>query len=368
LSGKVIIIFFLSFISIFSSYSNRFINNSTTPVVNEPQIIADGILYSYLYDSSGFSFLYLTQEKKICYGRFPIEDKLILNDISEIYKYEKEDIVTYMDIFSYKDTTYIFHLEKFSYELIMNYFSDLNNIKKYKIADSTSAPFVFNKDHFFYFFFIDTLNNLSFKKFDIDKYKFIDSSNIKNIDTFSIYKNEMTDNFLSLWKIKNEPKNIYISAMDLNLKGLSDIIQLKFKQKTILPFSSIINENINLIFKNDFQNCYLTFPVNSDVRNSISEVLPEIFKDYDLKDYFSIDDVNIILFNKTTANNNQKIDEIKIGFFDTDFKLIYNINLKGINGSVSNFKCNLIGNKLYIFWIEKLAGSSSIKCSIINFN
>jgi hypothetical protein len=364
------IIIIIEFFIVFTIFPENYINQNINSV-NEKNIsgmIAPGILFSIKNTGiNEFKMSYITGDKSIIYRNMTFNGDFKLKNEGIVYQYEKEDIVTFLEIFSYGGRQFIVHLEKFSYEIIMNYFSDTNEIGKIKLGETDMKPFIFLKNGSLSIFYHDVRSNtLIHKEFELDTFKFRQINGLKDIDEFSIQSDETSGNFLALWKYKNEYKNIYLSVMDAKFNGLSNIIQLKFKQNMPVPLNSISNRQISLIFVNDFQNSFLKFPYTDDIRNYSTEIFPDIFKDYGMIDYLQNFGMNMIVFKKSIIENDKKYDDLLVGIFDGGFNLKKQLKPDNVSGIVQSTKCFIIDRHLYLFWLEKSGDDRLIKYSIMS--
>ena len=309
-----------------------------------------------------FAVINLSADKTIIYNRCDIDNKPVIEDQKSIYRYELQDNLIYLQTFYHSNRTYIIHQEKFSYEIIMNYFSDNGEISKVILGSSNIKPSVYIYDNKMNIYYNDMNEKaVVYKNLDLEKFKFKSTTGMKNVEKFSVYCDEPSGNILSLWKNTNELKNIYISPADKDQNGLSNIIQLKFKQNTPIPFHSIDDRFVYFVFVNDFKNSFLKYPITDDIRNHMSEALPDIFNEYETSCYKRKSGIQTIVFKKEMIQNNVKRDELLAGFFDDQFHMADNVRIQGIKGTTSNIKCFLEDESTVIFWLEQEGDKSMIR-------
>jgi hypothetical protein len=367
---KSILLFSFFILFVISSFSQSNLPEVKIKVIEKPATLESGLLFSMLENAQTLYFTYLTREKVIKFGYLSLDEgELIYKNLKDIYKYENEDVVNFLDIFFYNNSFYILHLEKFSYQLIMNYFYNVDNISKIEIIDTQASPLVFIDKNLLKIYYLKGENSIfTLNEFDLSTFKSKEFSGYKNTNSFSAYFDPISRNTITLWKQNNENNKIFISSMDKDYNGYSPIIELKFKQNIEIPKSYINDKLFNLAFMDSIHLKYISCPLTHDIRNSYAEKFPEIFNDYKIEEYINYRENNVVVFKKTVdAAQNKKIEKIQIGFFDKDFKYKTSFSIDDISGNVSNFKIQYFHNKTYIFWIDSYDNLNYIRFMVIDF-
>ena len=342
--------------------------------ISPPKKIVDGLLFSVCLNKSGFLFAYLTNEKIIKSAILKIKAKdLELIEKKQIFEYEKEDDVVYLDVFSYKKNFYIAHLERYSYKISLTSYLNSGKISRFQLGNTKTKPYIFIDQEFIKCFYIDKdSSSIFYKEWNLLKNKKVkELEGKKEISSFNVYYDNDSKNISTVWKTKENDKLVCVSPMNKNLYGLSPIIALKFNQDIELP-KCIIDENkMNLIFMSDYQYKYVIYPFSTNFEEKNIKNLEKItdtMSDYKIIDYIYIDYTNILVLKKTTKiNENQKKILIEFVLFDDNFQYFYSFPIQGIKGDVSNFKYIKYKNQIYIFWLEKIDNESMIKYSILDF-
>jgi hypothetical protein len=338
--------------------------------IEYPSELEKGILYGITETGGKIYLTYLSDNRQIKLASLNnISGKLFPEFIKDIYKYEEQDSVIYLEIFAEKGAFYIMHLEKYAYDLFMSHIDPGNNISKIKIGTTKSPPSIFLDNKSLRCFLIKTGNDaLIYENIDLQTFKVKEISGENLIDSFLINYDPSSKNSIAVWKAKNEKKNVYISTMDKNFNGHTSIMELKFNQSVELPKVSINSNYFKMVFKDGQTNKFIVCPLNGDIRDYYAENFDERFKDYRIEEYFSLRNYNILIFKKTEETaSKEKNDIIETVFFDTDFKIIKSFLMDDGIGICSNFKYIYLQGKFYLFWLEKSSIGSFIKYTSFSF-
>ena len=301
--GLFLIITILTF-SHFIYSSNFLVNNKTDITISTPINIVECFLYNLSNINEKYFLTILTKEKEIIFADIDnSNDYFLLNNLSNIYKYERADTVQYLQTFYFNNKFYIAHLEKFSYELYLSSFSNPENINNLKIGETDINPKIFLDGIYLRCFFNEkNMNSILLKSINLNNNETNEIQGEKDISYFGVSHFKTTGDFSIIWQKNKESKNFYISTMNNKLVPYSPITLIKFNQK-IEPPKMILNENyLNFVFSIDYTNYYFRYPFKNDVRNYSQIKFPEEFQNYDICNFFYLNGIYIVVATGTAPD------------------------------------------------------------------
>jgi len=337
--------------------------------ISKPKKICEAISYNIVSRNKDYCITTLSYDKRISISNLDqTNDTFVINDTVNIYKYEKADTVNYLETFFINSRFYVIHLEKFSYEIIMSFFTDPRNVTNNKLGDTNMKPFIYvlddNLNYIFYdinkkALLLDVLNLHTFKKNE-----FIGE---KKIIFFDGYFDRVKNNLLVMWQVEKENNNYYLSIMEKELISYTPINMIKFNQKINNPLIILSDSYFNMLFTIDYNNYYFRYPYSNDIRDYAQIKFPFEFQTYNLNTFFNINDIYVIVFKKSIENyNGDEFDIVEIVFYDKDFNYSLSSKISKIDGVTSDFCVKFINNNLFIFWIESLNNKKFLYFSKIN--
>lgn len=315
---------------------------------------------------------YLTEEKNIKIAKLNFKENIVeIIEEQDIYKYEKEDQIIFLNVVPFKDFVCISHLEKYSFEIILSTIQNSGELSNLNIGESELKPFFFRNKNILDVIYVDKESqNLIFKKWEPlkkRKKRIIHGDN--NVNDFNVSIDHKSGNLAVIWRNNDKERNIYLSPMNKNLYGYSPIIDMVFNQAVEFPKMIMNEKSLHMLFISDYQYKYLNINLGSkfdtaEVKrvSSISNP-PNIYKILYFDRFLS---TNFGVFHKSNkVESNDGLDTFELGFFNDDYTKYHKYKIDVSSQEINNIQMINYGYLLYLFWLEIIEDKAVIKYSIL---